>query len=87
MGGENAVAAILTADQLMEDVKAFRMILRLAANAASHHDAIVTMGVKPTCPATGFGYIRVGRPVGDVFRAERFVENMLEDIEVPLEKL
>ena len=74
MGGENAVAAILTADQLMEDVKAFRMILRLAANAASHHDAIVTMGVKPTYPATGFGYIRVGRPVGDVFRAERFVE-------------
>lgn len=74
MGGESAVAAILTADQLMEDVKAFRRILRLAAETASRTNDIVTMGVKPTYPATGFGYIKVGRPVGKVFRAERFVE-------------
>ena len=74
MGGEKAVAAILTADQLMEDVKAFRRILRLAADAAAKSDDIVTMGVKPTYPATGFGYIKVGKPVGGVFRAERFVE-------------
>jgi mannose-1-phosphate guanylyltransferase len=32
------------------------------------------MGVKPTYPATGFGYIKVGVPFGKVFRAERFVE-------------
>ena len=74
LGGENAVAAVLTADQLMEDVKAFRRILLVAADAASKSDAIVTLGVKPTYPATGFGYIKVGKPCGKVFRADRFVE-------------
>jgi mannose-1-phosphate guanylyltransferase len=73
-GGENAVAAILTADHLMKNEKAFRRILSLAAGAASKSDDIVTMGVKPTYPATGFGYIKVGKPCGKVFSAERFVE-------------
>lgn len=74
LGGEKAVAAILTADQLMADEKAFRRILALAAETAATSDAIVTMGVKPTYPATGFGYIKVGKPYGKVFHAERFVE-------------
>ena len=74
LGGDRAVAAILTAEQLMADVKAFRRILCTAADAAAKSDAIVTMGIKPTHPATGFGYIKVGRPCGKVFRAERFVE-------------
>ena len=73
-GGGNAVAAILTADHLMKNEKAFRKILALAVDAAAKSDDIVTMGVKPTYPATGFGYIKVGKPSGKVFRAERFVE-------------
>ncbi len=74
-GGEDAVAAILTADHLMENVDAFRRVLSLAADAAAKSEDIVTMGVKPTYPATGFGYIKVGRPCGDgICRAERFVE-------------
>lgn len=73
-GGEGAVAAILTADHLMKKENAFRRILLLAADAAEKSDDIVTMGVKPTYPATGFGYIKVGRPCGRVFRADRFVE-------------
>ena len=73
-GGESAVAAILTADHLIKNEKSFRRILSLAADAAARSDDIVTMGIKPTYPATGFGYIKVGRPFGKVFRAERFVE-------------
>ena len=73
-GGEDAVAAVLTADQLMEDVKAFRRILLIAADAAAKSSDIVTLGVKPTYPATGFGYIKVGKPCGNLFRADRFVE-------------
>ena len=74
LGGEKAVAAILTADQIMADVKAFRRILGTAADAAARSDAIVTLGVKPTYPSTGFGYIKVGKPCGKVFRADAFVE-------------
>ena len=73
-GGANAVGAVLTADHLMKDVKAFRRILSLAVDAAAKTDNIVTMGVKPTYPATGFGYIKVGKPAGRVFFAEKFVE-------------
>ena len=73
-GGENAVAAILTADHLMKKEKSFRRILALAVGAAAKSDDIVTMGVTPMYPATGFGYIKVGKPCGRVFRADRFVE-------------
>ncbi len=79
LGGDGAVAAILTADHLMRDVPAFRRLLADAARAASATDDIVTMGVAPDYPATGFGYIQVGDPVPlrtkTVFhRAVRFVE-------------
>ena len=77
-GGENAVAAILTADHLMKKEAAFRRILALAVDTAARSDDIVTMGVKPTYPATGFGYIKVGKPCGKVFRAEKFVEKPSE---------
>jgi len=78
-GGADAVAAVLTADQLMRDVDAFRRVLADAVRAARETDAIVTMGVTPNHPATGFGYIEVGASaeVGTVtpfFRARRFVE-------------
>ena len=74
-----AVAAILTADQLMRDVPAFRRVLADAARAAAATDDIVTMGVAPDYPATGFGYIQVGDPVPlrtktAFHRAVRFVE-------------
>ena len=79
LGGTDAVAAILTADHLMRDVPAFRQLLADAARAAAATDDIVTMGVAPDYPATGFGYIQVGEPVPlrmkTVFhRAVRFVE-------------
>ncbi len=79
LGGADAVAAILTADHLMRDVPAFRRLLADAARAAASTDDIVTMGVAPDYPATGFGYIQVGDPVplrtNTVFhRAVRFVE-------------
>ncbi len=78
-GGADAVAAVLTADQVMRDVPAFRRVLSDAARAAAKTDDIVTMGVAPDYPATGFGYIHVGKPVDlgtkTVFaRVVRFVE-------------
>ena len=79
LGGEGAVAAILTADHLMRDEPAFRRLLADAAHAAAATDDIVTMGVTPDYPATGFGYIQVGDPVPlrtktTFHRAVRFVE-------------
>ena len=78
-GGESAVAAILTADHLMGNEAAFRRVLADAARAAAATDDIVTMGVTPDYPATGFGYIQVGEAANlkttTVFhKARKFVE-------------
>ena len=56
-GGDDAVCCILTADQLMEPASAFRKALRRAVSVAAKERKIVTLGIKPTYPATGFGYI------------------------------
>ena len=56
-GGADAVCCILTADQLMEPAAAFRKALKKAAAVAAKDRKIVTLGIRPTYPATGFGYI------------------------------
>lgn len=76
---EDGVLAILTADQLTGDDCAFRRILADSFTAAASGDSIVTIGVKPTYAATGFGYIEAGEHVDfgtetEFRKARRFVE-------------
>jgi mannose-1-phosphate guanylyltransferase len=76
--------AVLPADHVIPEDKKFQQVLSDAFDLASRGQAIVTIGIKPTEPATGYGYIRVGEalppPSGakaykTVFhRAEQFVE-------------
>jgi len=78
------VVCILTADQLMSDVETFRQTLIDSIQMASLNDVIVTMGIQPTYPATGFGYVKAGecmesRTVTIFNRAEGFVEKPDED--------
>ncbi len=67
----DGVAAILTADQLMADIETFRQTLRDSFTAAASGEHIVTIGIPPTYPATGFGYIEAGE-VMDFLTATRF---------------
>ncbi len=73
------VVCILTADQLMSDVETFRLTLADSIAVAAREDVIVTMGIQPAYPATGFGYIETGkaletRTVTLFNQAKRFVE-------------
>jgi mannose-1-phosphate guanylyltransferase len=78
------VMAVLPADHVIPEEDKFRQVLSDAFDLAGHGQAIVTIGIKPTEPATGYGYIRVGEalppPSGarkyktTFFRAEQFVE-------------
>jgi mannose-1-phosphate guanylyltransferase len=74
----DAVLAVLSADHHIPDARAFAADLRRAAAAAEAHGALVTLGVRPTRPETGYGYIRLGAPVGrkapGLHRVGRFVE-------------
>ena len=55
----DAVLAVLPSDQAVSDETAFLAALRAAAEAARTHDAFVTLGIPPTRPETGFGYMEV----------------------------
>jgi len=78
------VMAVLPADHVVPDEKKFQQVLADSFDLASRGQVIVTIGIKPTEPNTGYGYIHVGEPLPPpqgtkpykttFFRAERFVE-------------
>ena len=55
----DAVLAVLPSDQAVRDEPAFLAALRAAVEAARTHDAFVTLGIPPTRPETGFGYMEI----------------------------
>ena len=72
----DAVVAVFAADHAVRNVAAFQDLCRKAA-AAAERGYIVTLGIKPTGPATGYGYIRPGEIVAaeaGVAKVEAFVE-------------
>lgn len=79
-----AVMAVLPADHVIPEEKKFQQVLADSFDLAGRGQVIVTIGIKPTEPATGYGYIRVGNalppPQGvksyktAFFKAEQFVE-------------
>jgi mannose-1-phosphate guanylyltransferase len=73
-----ATVAILTADHHIADKAAFRAALAAAARIAVEGQ-IVTLGIEPTVPATGFGYIRRGAQLDEhagfrAYAAREFTE-------------
>ena len=70
----DVIVLALAADHVVNDVAAFGKLCAVARSAAAG-DRIVTFGVRPTRPATEYGYISAGAAVdSDVFMIERFVE-------------
>jgi len=61
---------VLPSDHILSDK--FFKILPAAKKLAK--DCIVTFGITPTSPATGFGYIKLGEPLDNGFKVERFTE-------------
>jgi mannose-1-phosphate guanylyltransferase len=71
------VLAILPADHHIPNEAAFARAMRRAAKAAREFEVLVTLGVKPTRPDTGYGYIQPGREAAGaqgLRRVRRFVE-------------
>ncbi len=69
---------ILTADHVIRKIDRFLQILEHGFTVAERGESLVTIGIKPTFPSTGFGYIDCGEVLSDgdvrVFKARRFVE-------------
>ena len=77
--GPDAVMICVHADWCIGDVEAFRDTLAAAAEIADRERALVTVGIVPSRPDPGFGYIQPGEPLAgnnerDAHRVARFVE-------------
>ena len=73
-----AVVGSFAADHLIPDARAFGGAVRQAV-AVAQGGSVVTIGIEPTSPSTGFGYIRTGDAMDvdgapDAFRATGFTE-------------
>jgi mannose-1-phosphate guanylyltransferase/mannose-6-phosphate isomerase len=67
------VLLVLPADHVMRNVPAFHRAVHTALGAAEQGQ-LVTFGIVPSSPETGYGYIQRGAPSGEVYRIQRFVE-------------
>jgi mannose-1-phosphate guanylyltransferase/mannose-6-phosphate isomerase len=73
--GADPILLILPADHVIADTNGFRnAITQVAPHATAGR--LITFGIVPTSPETGYGYIKAGSPVDDfgVCAVERFVE-------------
>lgn len=73
------VMIALPADHFVAEVERFRELIRAGTEAARRYAGLVTLGIAPDHPATGYGYIRRGELLGEIqgiplYKAERFVE-------------
>lgn len=73
------VLAMLPADAVIHDAAGFQKILGAAFAAAESAEVLVTIGITPTMPATGYGYIHRGKAWHSVdgqpfYHVQRFVE-------------
>lgn len=70
----DAVCVVLPADHHIGDEAEYARVLKLAVEAAKD-GGVVTVGIRPSRPETGYGYIEMGEPIAEeVYRARRFVE-------------
>lgn len=74
-----AVMIVLPADHWVAHTGAFRHTLKTAVNLASGYDRLITIGIRPAYPETGYGYIVRGQRLGAnrgpaIYEVERFQE-------------
>ncbi len=73
--GSDAVMLVLSADHLIQDEIAFAEAVKTATElATSEANFLVTFGIVPKAPETGFGYIKAGGQLTNAYQVEAFVE-------------
>jgi mannose-1-phosphate guanylyltransferase len=78
-GHGDGLMAVMPADHFIEECETFRKVMAAAMDFADSSGGLVTLGIRPDRPATGFGYLQVGDRVetsdGMAFhKVERFAE-------------
>jgi mannose-1-phosphate guanylyltransferase len=72
---QDITIAVLAADHFISDKTQFQHSFQQCCSLASNGEGIVTIGIVPTRPETGYGYINIGNEVStNVYRATKFEE-------------
>ncbi len=71
---DDAMMLVLPSDHLIGYENIYIKILKKAVTVAEQGKNLVTIGITPTYPETGYGYINFGEESGDAYAVERFVE-------------
>lgn len=79
VGGGSTPLLVMPSDHVIADIPAFHAAIATAMPRVSE-GWMVTFGITPDHPETGYGYIRVGEPVGEgIHKVARFVEKPPRD--------
>lgn len=74
----DATMYVMPSDHVIKNKRLFADTLRLAGKVAEQQNALITLGITPTYPETGYGYIRFDQSESEdlpnVYRVDRFVE-------------
>ncbi len=71
----DAVMVVVPADSYIPDAPQYRQVVSDALALAKRENVLITIGIQPTSPHTGYGYIQLGERMDDRFwKARRFVE-------------
>jgi len=82
----NSIMAVLTADHFIQNINEFHILLKKAYSLAEN-DSLVTLGIKPTYPSTGFGYIQYEQINNNDFEFQAFtVKKFIEKPKLEIAK-
>ena len=84
---KNARIVVTPADHLILDESEFITTIKKSLEFVSSNNALLTLGIKPHRPETGYGYIQVGKPVGAEFQNFNEVKTFTEKPNLELAKV
>lgn len=74
MQNPNAVMLVAPSDHWIEDENAFQKNITMAFENCSNNDVLMTLGIQPTFPNTGYGYIEFEKTQNEIKKVIRFTE-------------
>lgn len=78
----DGVMCVFPSDHHIRNTEEYRRVMKLAIEAAEQSGKVVTIGIAPTYPATGYGYIACGAQAepAETYTVEKFVEKPCQEI-------
>lgn len=78
---ENAQIVVAPSDHLVLEIQSFQKAISIGFDYLKNKNGILTLGIKPSRPDTGYGYIKVGQ---EVYNGIHTLENFCEKPELPI---